>query len=365
MDYKILYDNKNITADISRYLLSLTYTDKVAGEADTLELELEDADNLWQNEWFPTLGATLSAEINNGERLLPCGSFYLDEVAFNADHAGDVVSLRGVSAFFSKKLRTKHSKAHENKTLGEIARTVAQKHGFTVMGEIANFPIGRVTQNRKGDLSFLQDLANEYGYIFSVKNNLMVFTDITKLEGASTVMSIDKSECISVNIKDKTSETYKRANVNFHNPSTKENIRYSSSDDDETDSADTMEIRSKAENQQQAERKGKAALHLANSTSIEGSIECIGNPMLLSGVNIELTGCGKLSGLYHITQSQHKATKQDGYTTSAEIKKVGTISPALFISKKRAKPVVSVPVPVETRTNRDNVSFNFIGEAQH
>jgi phage protein D len=336
--YRILYNNRNITTDVSDHLLSLTYTDKVAGEADEIELRLEDADNLWQNDWFPEKGATITAEISSGDSKLECGSFYLDEIELSSDASGDVVSLRGIAAYFSKAMRTKRHKAHENKSLGEIARTVAGKHGLSIVGSIPDITIGRVTQSGKGDLSFLQGLANEYGYVFSVRAGKMTWTDVTALEKAGSVLSIDKADVASLSVRDKTGETYKRANVSFHNPANKELVDYTSDADSNT-SEDTLAIRSKAENKQQAERKAKAALHNANSYTIEGNAEIQGNSLLVSGVNFELTGCGRLSGLYHITQSTHAISRDSSYVTSIEIKKVGAVPASKFISKaKKATP---------------------------
>lgn len=38
----IKYNNKDISADISKYLKSISYTDNLSGEADDLQITLED-----------------------------------------------------------------------------------------------------------------------------------------------------------------------------------------------------------------------------------------------------------------------------------------------------------------------------------
>ena len=60
----ISYNDKDISADISAFLKSISYTDNLSGEADTLDLTLEDRKGIWQNEWFPEKGATLNASLN-------------------------------------------------------------------------------------------------------------------------------------------------------------------------------------------------------------------------------------------------------------------------------------------------------------
>ena len=57
----IKYNNKDISADISKYLKSISYTDNLSGEADDLQITLEDKAGLWQSTWIPEKGALLDA----------------------------------------------------------------------------------------------------------------------------------------------------------------------------------------------------------------------------------------------------------------------------------------------------------------
>lgn len=329
--YKVVYNNKDITKDISDHLISLVYTDKVSGEADEFEMEIEDKDDLWKNDWYPDKNATLYAEIYDNASVLICGNFQIDEpqFSFNKD-SGDVASIKAVSAYYSTALRTKKHSAHENKTLGEIARTIAAKHGLTVQGNIPAITIGRVTQHGQNDLAFLESLANTYGYIFSVKGKTMVFTDITSLEKGASVLTLKKTDLESCDVTDKTAQTFKNANVKYHNPQTKEDVEYSSGDDENVSSADTLAIRTKAENKQQAERIATTNLYRKNSFQKEGEITVKGNTRLVSGVNFQLVGCGKLSALYHVIESVHTISRSDGYTTQLKIKQVGDVPASLY-----------------------------------
>lgn len=347
--YQILYNNKDITRDITDHLLSLSYTDKVSGEADNLELVLEDADGLWQNDWYPEKLAKISAQIFADERVLNCGDFCIDEPEFSWGQSGDTVAIRAVSSFFTKTIRTKRTSAHENKTLAEIASTVAARHGFKIVGTIRPISIGRITQHTKNDLAFLQSLATTYGYAFSVKGNIMVFTDLTALESGVSVITIDKADCEG-SITDKSSEVYKNANVKHHNPADKELVEYNSADAEGVDNSDSLEIRQKAENREQAERIATAQLHQKNTIQQSGTLTVKGNPLLVSGVNFELTGSGRLSGIYHIITSTHTITRDDGYKTQIEVKRIGMVSLSKFISTKAPK--ATPKVTTATRIQR-------------
>lgn len=330
--FKVLYDGKNITEDISKHLLSLSYIDKTEGESDELEIQLEDVDKLWQNEWYPTKGSTLKAEIGMAAgAILSCGSFMIDEIEFSAPP--DVVTIKGLAAGIHAGVRTKKSYAHENKTLSEVIRTIAGNGGFQVSGQIEDIRIGRVMQHRETDLAFLKRLSRDYGYVFSIRDKTLVFTSIYNLEVRDKVLTLDKTDLISVSLKDKTSETYSGSRVQYHNIATKELISYSEDDDSGDSASEKFEIRSKAENKQQAEAKAKAALHRANTREKTGTIIAPGNALLVAGQNIELTGLGVLSGKYHVTTSRHTLDKTMAYSTEAELKRVGTLPTGKYKSK--------------------------------
>ena len=89
--------------------------------------------------------------------------------------------------------------------------------------------------------------------------------------------------------------------------------------------ANTLEIKSRVENKQQAEAKAKAALHNANSKECTGSVTMPGNTLMVAGNNFELTGMGTLSGINHIISSKHTIDSNGAYITSCEVKRIAKI----------------------------------------
>lgn len=333
--YEIVYNGKNITTDILPYVLSFTYTDKSSGESDELEIVMEDSSGLWRSEWYPLKGDTISAKISDMGLVLDCGSFTVDEMSATGGSGGDTVTIKALAAGINKKIRTKNSSAHESKTLREIANTIAAKHGLKVSGNIADIRINRITQHRETDLKFLHRIAGEYGYTFSVRGTTLVFTNIFELEKKKAAFALTSEDIISWSITDKTAHTFLAAKVSYHNPKQKEVIEFEHKE--ETDAfknakSDTLALHVQAENKQQAELKAKAALYKANSLQQEGSVDISGGSVLaLAGNNCELIGLGVFSGLYYISSSTHSVSKDGGYTTSVEIKRVG------LIEKKKQK----------------------------
>lgn len=369
--FKVLLNGKNITEDISQHLIELSYTDKITGESDEVEILLEDKDGKWQNEWYPPKGANLSIEFgyNNGQVLKP-NSFELDEIVSSFSQDGDTVTIKGIGASFIKtKVKTKRSYAHENKTLSEIVNTIAARYGLTVIGNIANITIGRVTQKREKDLTFLSRLASEYGYNFSVRDKKLIFIPIRSLESINHVLTIDKTDIISGGITDKSTSIYSAANVRSHNPNTNKVVSAGVTVDqvqnkDKVDFAyikqgPTHEIRTKTENAQQGKAKAEAALHVFNGLQQTANLSLPGNVLVLAGSNIELTGLGINSGIWNILSSHHSITL-DGYTTEMDLKKI--IPASISGTKRKSKnvPVKKQNYSVSSIKNKDGIDFTQI-----
>lgn len=329
--YKVTYNSKDITADISSCLISLDYTDEVAGQSDEFNITLEDTDGLWKYEWYPEKGADLEAWITVDEQTLHCGIFQIDEVvASGSKSAGDSITIKALAAGIKEGVRTIKSYAHENKTLREVAATIANKYQFKIIGIIPNIVLGRQTQHRETDLHYLARLSAEFGIQFSVRNKTMVFTSIFDLENAQAVISFKKNNLTEYNLKDKTADTYLQATSSHFTPKGKKKITMKTeygtiSKTISTPKHDFLEIKTRTENVEQAELVSKAALYRANSLQQEGTILIPGSPLVVSGINIEMQELGMFSGIWHTTKSHHQVSKAEGYITNAELKRVNTI----------------------------------------
>ena len=343
--FSVLYNNRNITADISKYMLSLTYTDKASGESDEIDIELEDVDLFWQNGWYPEKGAKLTVTIGN----LRCGVFEIDEIEIKGPPT--TVNIRGLATGISGSLRTKKSDAHENKTLKQIAEKVAQKNSLTVSGEIPDITIGRVTQNKETDLGFLKRVAGDYGIVFAVRDNTITFTSVYSLDARNSSFSLDLTDLANYSLKDKADGIAQSAKVTSKNAKKnesvstnlefeqykKDNPAYTAPPVVSQDSATTYGY---AENTQQAEAKAKAIMHLSATNQFEGNIQISKSEvydLAVAGNNFHLNGLGKLSGKFTIKSSSHKIDRSGGRTVECEIKRLQEPTKSAQISKPKPK----------------------------
>jgi len=85
---------------------------------------------------------------------------------------------------------------------------------------------------------------------------------------------------------------------------------------------DMLVIHGQTENDNQAKVKSQCSLKEKNDEKITGSFSVPGNPSLVAGMNIELTGIGAFSGKWHIVSSTHTIDTSNGYVTDVEVRKI-------------------------------------------
>jgi phage protein D len=388
---RISYNGKDISSDMSEYLMSVTIVDKTItdaskNESDELTIDLEDSSQIWISDWMPSKGDELEVEIGYEDESFSFGTFEIDEIEYSG--APETVSIKAVAAGISRQLRSRRSTAHEGKTLKEVAEKIAEFHKLTVEGEIEPIQIGRVTQDRMTDLQFLARLAEQYGYIFSIRGTKIVFTQVYEVQKQEVVTEIDRLDMISFSVKDSSSGTASSAVVNYHDFAADADISFmmlagqesgfdfgtadqinlteainqTTAKNDVVQNTvlaavykdvvaktglkpDQIQIRKRVENKSQAEKVAKAALHKANSRQVTARIEVPGDPKLMAGANVDVTGLRKLSGKYHMEQVSHRISRNGGYTCELSLKKVANLkdSSKQAPRNERANSITSQP----------------------
>lgn len=314
---------KNVTADVSPYLSQIGYSDKLEAESDSIDLTFEDVKKLWCESWYPQKGDTLTVRMGYAGELLDCGVFEIDEIEFSTPP--DTLTVRALAASITKSLRTRNSKAFEKQTLAKIAQYFADKHGLKIVGsttELNNIEIERKTQENQTDLGFLAGLAKEYGFVFSVRGGQLVFIDADELEKKPAVMELTPAQISSCSFKDKTSQTYAAAVVSKRNARTNSVTKWKIEPAKQEGEADTLVINGNVDNDSQAQAQARGALKNKNKDKITGSIAMAGNPALVAGINITLSGYGNFSGKWHVVETRHSVNPQGGYTMDATIRKI-------------------------------------------
>ena len=318
---KIIWNGKDVTQDVSKYTSTVNYTDREEGMSDDLSILFDNSTLIWSEDWYPTEGDTIELYIGY-EVFTYCGLFTVDDITLSGPP--DMIEVKALAAGITKNLRTRNNKAFENLSLKQIAQFFCTKHNLQLVDSssmLSKINLPRKTQENKTDLAFLSDLAKEYGFIFSIRGNKLVFVSYFDMDNLEAIKSFDKSDISTYSINQKTYDTYASAEFKARNKNKNEIVKVTS----ETDSVktDVYIVEGDAKDNVTAEAKANAGLWNKNKFKQTANITLPGDPDLVSGVNINLTGYGEGSGKYHITTASHSSG--DSYVTSLELRKTGSI----------------------------------------
>lgn len=338
---------------VDPHLLDFSFTDNAGGKADEVQITLHDREGKWNGAWRPQKGTAVFASITvhdwEGEghtATLPCGTFKVDEIEFSGPP--DKVKLKAVTSALTSGLRDEDkTRAWENFSLGGLAGQLATENGLELMYDGPEHSFARQDQRKESDLAFLQRLSSERGMNCKVHDGKLVMFDAAGADAKAAALTIPKAGSMyspsSYSFKESSSKTgYKKAQVAYTDPTTgtthKAEVRVS--DAAATDGAaqrseserpaesgakrntadeKTLQLDQRVESMGDAIRLGKSELRNANKNKNKASLEFMGNPAVVAGVVLALTGFGQFDGRWFVEKAEHKIGS--GYTTSVEIRK--------------------------------------------
>ena len=329
VEVEIEVNGKNITADISNYVKSVTYNDVMDGEANTAEIELHDVNHIWREAWFPQRGDTAKITFirknwsGEGEELLPLDCFEIDEIENSYGSSGNVAKVKLNSIPNNSGLRsTDESQSWEKVNLSKIAADIAEKAGMPLLYDAEDDPlIERAEKSEQSNLAFLKKLCADNYLILLVTNGQLVISNEKKLEeqDAAVTLTYGEDAVKSFRMRTTISKIYRSCEINYKNGKKSEGIK-GKFEDPSKEKGLTLKINKKVETAAEAEKLARNELRKKNKAEVKGSISLIGNFAYLSGVTIELAGHGKLDGKYIIERSRHKIGGS-GYGVDIEIRK--------------------------------------------
>ncbi len=314
----IKYNSSDISADISSRLISFTYNDNKSGTADDIEIVLENTDNIWINDWYPSTGATITAGMvlqnwdSETDININFGTFNIDELSSSSNGTFTIKAIASIcdTDFMSKQEYT----AWEETTLNTVLSDVAARHSLQLVFDVADVNYTRITQDNKPSAMFITDELSKVGYKLKVSDSNLVVYD-TSIADSGLVITPDSVSSWSVNSK--VFNVYNSCEVSYVNTETNELISYKYSDS-AINNGKTYIIETQVKDIAEAERIAIAKLKELNTKAITASLSLYGNVHLWSGLSIELANFGVFSGVYIIESASHTLSTS-GYTTSIEI----------------------------------------------
>lgn len=331
---------KDISEELSKYLLSCSYTDNMGGQADDLTITLEDRAGLWFADWFPSTGAMLNVTIHvynwnslmEGEKVLELGKFQIDEIEVQGSPS--TVQIKATTILQDTPLQgVKKNRTWENISIWKCADDICQENGLTLFWDCDENPnLDHVEQSDESDLAFLQKVCKDAGFSLKADIEQLIIFDEKKYEAKDATLTFSRpgttfagdgtTQVINLfsgwSMRAKTRDIYYKCHVKHSKGKGKEVIEAEFTAPDKT-TGQVLEVSEQVDNVEEAERLAKKKLREKNAEEIAASFSTAGNISLVAGIVINLVNFGKFDGKYIITKASHDIG--GSYTTSIDIRR--------------------------------------------
>ncbi len=345
------FNGVDITQDIKRYFLSLTYTDQEEDETDELQIKLQDAEGVWTKDWLTeivnaaaakesgsvTIGAVITRLNWYGDGkddLLDTGTFEPYSVTCDGSSgSGSTVTIRATSLPFSAAIRqTLKSRAWEEYYLKGIASELAAVNDMSCMFLSSKNPFyTRIEQYQTSDISFLRQLCHDAGCSLKATNKMIVIFDQADYEAKSPIVTIRPGDGLYTKYKlsmGAPDTQYASCRVYYNDPYTGQSIEGTAFSDDYDSSKNGQQLVLCRKVGSIGEAKELAAqnLRLHNKFSRTVQFTLTGDTRILAGLNVRLAGWGGWDGKYMVRQAKH-SVGSGGYTVTVNARQVQADSP--------------------------------------
>ncbi|MCM3141298.1 contractile injection system protein, VgrG/Pvc8 family [Brevibacillus sp. MER 51] len=328
----VFYNGYDLSIDLAKYLIDFSYTDAAPGEADDIQITLEDRENNWQSpEWSPMQGDSIMAEIRTtgwekpGEvQRLPLGTFEVNSVTSSGPP--DKVSMKATSLPVSGNAKQeKRSKAWEKVTLKTMAADIAKRAGLK-LNYLApmNPTYDRIDQTEQEDLSFLYNQAKEEGIAIKVVSGQLVLFDEFEFEKSAPVATIKrgKDNILSYSFDwNAAYAAYVACEVTYTQAKEKNTLKAKYVPPGAPAIGPVLKINEQADSQAAALRKARKSLREKNKERSQASMTLMGDIRIAAGVTIMVEGFGAFDGKYLIVSATHNLSSS-GYTTDMTMRQV-------------------------------------------
>jgi len=249
-------------------------------------------------------------------------SGYPSEVQIKAVSVPDNNTLRGIE----------RSRSWEKAKLQVIANDIASAAGMSLFWDTEENPVlDRAEQTEQSDLSFLYAICKDKGLALKISDKKIIVFDEAKYEAEKAKITIVKPGTIykkesgmkylfvgtGYSLRTKIRDIYAACRVNYQQGSSKSNIEatYTAAGK----KGKTLQVNEQVESVVEALNLAKKRLREKNKDEVTGSLNMLGNFVLLSGVTVNLLGFGAFDGRYLITRASHDIGS--GYTTNIDVRR--------------------------------------------
>lgn len=318
----LIYNNKT-ASQINEYLSAFTYTDVASGASDSISVDLSDKDRRWIGSWFPQKGDKLKPTIirydwdkENTARKMSCGTFVVDNFSFRGGPIQCTIEAAAIPSTSGFKV-TERTNTYEKTTLKNIGLTIAKRNGLSLYYEPKTVSIESVTQDKKSDCSFFNELCIKYGLALKIYNDKLVVFDEATYEAKPVVATLTETDF----------EPNWQWNTSLAGTYTGVRYQYTHAEKNKTFTVNVgggsriLICDDEANNQTEATLIALAKANNANKSTTTMRITLRTPAWNILATNcVQIKGLGKLDGKYYVETATHSVGS--GTKTTLSLRKV-------------------------------------------
>lgn len=323
-DFKLVYNDKDISADIRGDVMSLSYTDSAADTSDSMSLAISARDSKWLNGWLPDKNAALvlslitrSWEWQGDSLERDCGTMVIDSLSFQ--DSPDKLNIKAVARPNGTDFHERNREyTWKNTSIKRIGQTIAERYelGFGMDAEDVEID---VKEQDDTDSAFLQDLLETYGLVLKVYAQRIWIYDREACKTRESAARIDRSQMTRGSFSWETTlaGSYTGGIFTYTNQQKKVDIKVQIGEGPRM-----LKLNQYASSEADARRQLEAAIANANHSMTQISFSTMGNLRLAATHCIDVTGWGAPDGKYFIDQVTHKLSRSGGLVSSYSCSKI-------------------------------------------
>lgn len=227
-DWKVTLAGQDLTDKLAPRLLRLRLSEKRGGEADQLEIELNNTDGKLA---LPKTGVKLTVALGwaRGPSSLPIGmidkgDFIVDERAMEGPP--DKIVIRARSADLRGNFRIRRERSFVGQTVQDVVGLLASENGLIarIDPDLASQSIPALGHGAKSDAALLKELGQRFDAVATVKAGNLIFSAVGKGKTSSGLtipaLSIDRTQTGPFRFEENDRGQYGGVEAKWHNLAT-------------------------------------------------------------------------------------------------------------------------------------------------
>jgi len=296
--YVLVVNGQDITNKLYENSAKMTYVDMDRESSDTLTIQVAgewdivpftDRCTLW-------IGYTST-------NVWECGTFEVQSVTIEPF----ATTIQATATSFNNRIKEKRDKTYKETNIKDIVSTIAERHGLEIKCNISE-SVKYLEQSHESDMHLLTRLSYNYGAIFKIKQDTLVFWE----RKSTKQHTIEVSECSNYSVTFQNRSKYGMAAVEYRD--TKENRVITVTVGSEKP---VLKIKEYFENREEAKRVAQKRLDEANRGTVTGSLTTYGTD-IVAGNRVIINGERRLEGYEFTIKKVTHTIDGGGFKTSLE-----------------------------------------------